>query len=105
MTLTKLMKGLVPVGLLAALPSTAFAAANLQSDDFVGISFWLISMALMASTVFFLWETQSVDGKWKTSLVVSALVTFIAAVHYFYMRDVWINTGETPTVYRYIDCR
>jgi hypothetical protein len=30
MTLTKLMKGLAPVGLLAALPSTAFAAANLH---------------------------------------------------------------------------
>lgn len=103
MTLTKLLKGLTPIGLIAALPSSAFAAANLQSDDFVGISFWLISMALMAATVFFLWETQSVDGKWKTSLVVSALVTFIAAVHYFYMRDVWISTGETPTVYRYID--
>ena len=28
---------------------------------------------------------------------------FIAAVHYFYMRDVWVATGETPTVYRYID--
>ena len=103
MTFTKLLKGLTPIGLIAALPSSAFAAANLQSDDFVGISFWLISMALMAATVFFLWETQSVDGKWKTSLVVSALVTFIAAVHYFYMRDVWIATGETPTVYRYID--
>lgn len=94
---------LLPAGLLALAPATAFAAANLRSDDFVGISFWLISMALMASTVFFLWETQSVDGKWKTSLVVSALVTFIAAVHYFYMRDVWVSTGETPTVYRYID--
>jgi bacteriorhodopsin len=99
----KWLKKLVPVGVLATLSSTASAAANLQSDDFVGISFWLISMALMASTVFFLWETQSVSGKWKTSLVVSALVTFIAAVHYFYMRDVWIATGETPTVYRYID--
>jgi bacteriorhodopsin len=99
----KWLKKLVPVGMLATLSSTASAAANLQSDDFVGISFWLISMALMASTVFFLWETQSVSGKWKTSLVVSALVTFIAAVHYFYMRDVWIATGETPTVYRYID--
>ena len=88
---------------LAAAPLSAQAAENLASDDFVGISFWLISMALMASTVFFLWETQSVDGKWKTSLVVSGLVTFIAAVHYFYMRDVWVNTGETPTVYRYID--
>ena len=102
MTANKIFKGLLPIGALAVLPSSAFAA-NLQSDDFVGISFWLISMALMAATVFFLWETQSVDGKWKTSLVVSGLVTFIAAVHYFYMRDVWITTGETPTVYRYID--
>jgi bacteriorhodopsin len=91
------------VMIMALLPSTAYAAANLKPDDFVGISFWLISMALMASTVFFLWETQGVTAKWKTSLVVSALVTFIAAVHYFYMRDVWVATQTTPTVYRYID--
>ena len=106
MTINKLIKGLVPISILSLLTSTAFAADGavmLQADDFVGISFWLISMALAASTVFFLWETQSVEGKWKTSLVVSGLVTFIAAVHYFYMRDVWISTGETPTVYRYID--
>jgi len=88
---------------LLIIPSTATAAANLAADDFVGISFWLISMALMASTVFFLWETQGVTAKWKTSLVVSALVTLIASVHYFYMRDVWIATETTPTVYRYID--
>ena len=25
------------------------------------------------------------------------------AVHYFYMREVWVTTGESPTVYRYID--
>jgi bacteriorhodopsin len=86
------------------LPSLAIAAdANLQSDDFVGISFWLISMALVASTVFFFIERDRVDSKWKTSLTVSGLVTLVAAVHYFYMRDVWVSTGETPTVYRYID--
>lgn len=97
------LKMIVTVLFLLMLPTFANAAANLESDDFVGISFWLISMALMASTVFFLWETQSVTAKWKTSLVVSALVTFIAAVHYFYMRDVWVATQSTPTVYRYID--
>lgn len=101
--MSKWLLKLIPIGMLATLSPHASAAANLASDDFVGISFWLISMALMASTVFFLWETQSVSAKWKTSLVVSALVTFIAAVHYFYMRDVWVATGETPTVYRYID--
>ena len=89
---------------LAITPTVAFAAGdNLSSDDFVGISFWLISMALVASTAFFFIETQRVEGKWKTSLTVSGLVTLVAAVHYFYMRDVWVNTGDTPTVYRYID--
>ena len=89
---------------LAITPTVAFAAGgNLESNDFVGISFWLISMALVASTAFFFIETQRVEGKWKTSLTVSGLVTLVAAVHYFYMRDVWVNTGSTPTVYRYID--
>jgi len=75
----------------------------LKADDYVGISFWLISMALVASTAFFFLETQRVAGKWKTSLTVSGLVTLVAAVHYFYMREVWVETGSTPTVYRYID--
>ncbi|MDC0951484.1 bacteriorhodopsin [Candidatus Pelagibacter sp.] len=34
---------------------------------------------------------------------VAGLVTGIAFVHYMYMRDVWIMTGDSPTVYRYID--
>ena len=90
------------VGLIAA-PSLASASANLAADDFVGISFWLISTAFVAATAFFFMETQRVSGKWKTSLTVSGLVTLVAAVHYFYMRDVWVATGETPLVYRYID--
>lgn len=76
---------------------------NLKQDDFVGISFWIISMALIASTVFFFLERDRVSPKWKTSLTVSGLVTLVAAVHYFYMRDVWVATGSTPTVFRYID--
>ena len=83
----------------------AFAVSSsvLKSDDFVGISFWIISMALVASTVFFFLERDRVSAKWKTSLTVSGLVTLVAAVHYFYMRDVWVATGSTPTVFRYID--
>jgi bacteriorhodopsin len=92
-------------GATLALCSTSAAASSsvLEPDDFVGISFWLISMALIASTVFFFLERDRVSAKWKTSLTVSGLVTLVAAVHYFYMRDVWVATGSTPTVYRYID--
>ena len=32
-----------------------------------------------------------------------AMVTGIAAIHYFYMREVRIYTGESPTVFRYVD--
>merc|ERR1712178_422654 len=42
-------------------------------------------------------------GKWRTSLVVGGLVCMVAAVHYFYMRDVWVSTGASPTVFRYVD--
>ncbi|NBW58125.1 biphenyl 2,3-dioxygenase [bacterium] len=91
--------------LLTILPNTVFAASThmLKEDDLVGISFWMISMALVAATAFFFLETQRVAPKWKTSLTVSGLVTLVASVHYFYMRDVWIEVGSTPTVYRYID--
>ena len=97
---------IVTSGVTAALVSTQASAAStdvLKSDDFVGISFWLISMALVASTVFFFLERDRVSAKWKTSLTVSGLVTLVAAVHYFYMRDVWVETGASPLVYRYID--
>ncbi len=75
----------------------------LDPRDFVGVTFWLISMAMVAATFFFFLERDRVVGKWKTSVTVAGLVTLIAAVHYFYMRDVWVNTGESPTVFRYID--
>ena len=103
MNIIKHWKVAAAAAAVSVMPTIASAAENLQSDDFVGISFWLISMALVASTVFFFIERDRVAAKWKTSLTVSGLVTLVAAVHYFYMRDVWVATGETPTVYRYID--
>lgn len=94
---------LLMAGLVSSSPVLAEGDVVLKSSDFVGISFWLISMALVASTAFFFLERDRVAGKWKTSLTVSGLVTLVAAVHYFYMRNVWVATGSTPTVYRYID--
>ena len=75
----------------------------LDPGDFVGVSFWIISAAMVAATFFFFMERDRAVGKWKTSLSVAALVTGIAAMHYFYMRGVWVETGESPTVFRYVD--
>ena len=75
----------------------------LAHDDFVGITFWVISMGMLAATVFFFIERSSVPTAWKTSVTVAGLITGIAFIHYMYMRGVWVQTGDTPTVYRYID--
>ena len=58
---------------------------------------------MVAATVFFLMESTAVAYEWKTSLNVGALVTLVAAVHYFYMREFWITIGTSPILYRYID--
>ena len=90
-----------------ALPTLALAdghaGGGLSTGDSVGITFWIISIAMVAATVFFIVERDRVSAKWKTSLTVAGLITLIAAVHYFYMREVWVSTGDSPTVFRYID--
>ena len=75
----------------------------LNPSDYVGVSFWLLSAAMVAATFFFWVERDRAVGKWKTSLTVAAMVTGIAAIHYFYMRGIWIETGSSPTVFRYVD--
>ena len=75
----------------------------LAQDDFVGISFWIATAVMAAGALFFFVERSTVKASWQTSLTVAARVCFVAFWHYMYMRDVWVATGESPTVYRYID--
>ena len=75
----------------------------LDSGDFVGVSFWIVSVAMVASTVFFFYEGMSVKKEWRLSLSIAGLVTLVAAIHYSYMRDFWVVNQSTPTVDRYID--
>ena len=46
---------------------------------------------------------MAVGNHWKTSMNVGALVTLVAGVHYFYMREFWVQIHASPILYRYID--
>ncbi len=84
----------------------AVDVANLDkiiNADPIAITFFIGYMAMFASSIFFFMERGSVEGKWKLSLLVSGLITGIAAVHYFYMRDFYLSTGQSPTAFRYVD--
>jgi len=76
---------------------------ELPTDDYVGFTFFVGSMAMMAASAFFFLSLSQFDKKWRTSVLVSGLITFIAAVHYFYMRDYWSAVQESPTFFRYVD--
>jgi sensory rhodopsin len=76
---------------------------SLQAGDYIGFTFFTGYMSMLAASIFFIVERGTVNDKWKTSLLISALICFIAAVHYYYMRGLWLETGTSPTQFRYID--
>ena len=67
------MKYLLTLIGLVSMPSFAASAGDLQTSDLTGISFWLVTAAMLAATVFFFAERDNVEGKWKTSLSVAGL--------------------------------
>jgi len=76
---------------------------KIASDNYVAFTFFIGTMAMMAASVFFFFELNNTSPKWRTSVLVSGLITFIAAVHYYYMRGYNLETGDSPTFFRYVD--
>lgn len=79
-----------------------YLSSLLLANDYVGMTFWLATAIMLASTVFFFVERGDVKGKWKTSMTVAGLVTGIAFWHYLYMREAHL-AGDVTTVFRYMD--
>ena len=71
-------------------------------NDLVSFSFFIGTMAMMAASVFFFLSLDAGGGKWRTSMLTAGLITFIAAVHYYYMRDANVAGADT-TFFRYVD--
>jgi hypothetical protein len=66
------------------MPSIVFAG-DLAANDYVGVTFWIISISMVAATVFFYVRKIIELISQMANIIISntALVTLIAAVHYF----------------------
>ena len=82
---------------------TFLGVLPIAKDNYVAFTFFVGTMAMMAACVFFFFELNNVPQRWRTSVLVSGLITFIAAVHYYYMRGYNLETGESPVFFRYVD--
>lgn len=76
---------------------------TLLPTDVVGGSFWLLSLAMVGATIFFLLERNRAASRWHTTMTLLGVVMLISAVHYYYMKDMWVQTGEAPIILRYVD--
>jgi bacteriorhodopsin len=76
----------------------------LIADVTGNFTFFIGCMAMMAASAFFFLSLNQFDKKWRNSVLVSGLITFIAAVHYWYMRDAAMaGSLDNVTAFRYVD--
>merc|ERR1712004_423615 len=73
------------------------------AHDIVGMTFYIARNMMFAFTLFFFVQATIVPRKWRTSVTVAGLVTGVAWYNYTYMKEQWIHTQVSPTVYRYTD--
>ena len=76
---------------------------KLDLNDNVDVSFHVIILALLSTSVFLFLEKKNINNKWNTVNNVSILILIIASYHYFYMRNLWFENGDNPIIYRYMD--
>jgi bacteriorhodopsin len=86
----------------AAIP-VGYGSHHLGSADFCGATFFIACNLMLCFAVFFLMEAYNVPQKWRTSITCSGLVQLIAFYNYTFMKDTWVYTQKSPTVYRYTD--
>jgi len=49
---------------------------QIASDNYVAFTFFIGTMAMMAASVFFFFELSNTSPQWRTSILVSGLITF-----------------------------
>ncbi|MEO0509832.1 MAG: bacteriorhodopsin [Verrucomicrobiota bacterium] len=74
----------------------------------VNASFILAFMAMAGGSIFFFMMRDSVVPRYRSAMIVSGVILFIAALNYYYMKGWYleaVNQGldSVPTAYRYID--
>lgn len=71
--------------------------------------FWVGFVGMAAGTLYFMAERGSLPDEYKSTATVAALVTFVAAIHYYTMKETVGTSGQMedllrfPTEVRYID--
>ena len=85
------------------MPDSLTALEQLTQGTFIFAFF-----SMVAGSAFFFSQKNELSGGYRSSTAISGVITLVAALTYFYMKDIYreaalSDTERFPTVYRYID--
>ena len=77
-------------------------------QQIVYFTFIISFFGMLAGMVFFLAQKNELDGEYKQTAILSAVITFVAALTYGFMQYIYLESARTgstsfPTQFRYID--
>ena len=72
-------------------------------NDLVGITFFFSMFALAGGALFFFLERGNVPRRWHANVTLAGIICLVAGINYYYMQGMYLNTGLSPTRFRYAD--
>ncbi len=75
---------------------------SISSADVVGGSLWMLSLAMTGAVFFFFAERRKADLRWQTAITMVGVVSVISAIHYYYLKEMWVANGKAPIIFRYV---
>jgi bacteriorhodopsin len=74
-----------------------------KPDDIVGMSFWLITMAMLALAVFLFAERRRLAPRWQAVITLVAVAALVTGFSYLRLSQGWAASGSVATAYRFAD--
>ncbi len=69
----------------------------------VGISFWLMTLAMAGTSAFLLLERRRLPGRWQAPVTLAGAVSLVSALNYYTLAGVWASEEAVSTVYRFAE--
>ena len=71
--------------------------------DIVGLSFLVITFALLGMAAFMFAQRRQVPYQWQTVVSVMGVVGLVSGLNYFLLYASWIGANSVSTAYRFVD--
>jgi bacteriorhodopsin len=59
--------------------------------------------ALFGGALFLFLERDNVPRRWHANVTLAGIICLVAGINYYYMQGLYLNTGISPTRFRYVD--